>query len=119
VKYYTAHTRPDAEPVLVREGFSWGAAVFGALWLLAHRAWIAGVLVFAAEFALTRLPPAYGSGLQLVLAWAIGLFGGDLCRWSLARRGYRLAHVIAARDADAAMARLFAGVPELARSGAP
>ena len=44
MRIYTARTCPRRPPALVPEGFSWGALVFGPLWLLAHRAWIAGVL---------------------------------------------------------------------------
>ena len=44
---YTAHVRADRSPVLVQEGWSWGAAVFGPFWLLAQRAWIPGLLFLA------------------------------------------------------------------------
>ena len=47
------------------------------------------------------------------LAWGWGVFGRDLVRWSLARRGFDEAHVIAARDADTALARLLARRPDL------
>jgi hypothetical protein len=111
---WTAHTRPHRAPVLVREAFSWGALVFGPLWLLAHRAWIAGVLLLCLGIAVAVLvPPATGVPLLLAIAWAQGLYGRDLVRWSLARRGFLLAHVIAARDADAALARLLDRRPDL------
>jgi hypothetical protein len=120
VKIYTAHLRAKKPPVLVKEGFSWVALFFGFLWLLAHRAWIPAVLALAAELLIGALT---GDGsrpaLEIGLAVLLGLTGRDLVRWSLARRGYVLAHVLAARDSDSALARLLTGRPDLAASYLP
>jgi hypothetical protein len=113
VKVWTAHTSAHAAPVLVREGFSWGAALFGPFWLLAHRAWIAGVLVLCLWVGVALVPPPLRGVLELALAWLLGLCGRDLLRWSLARRGYLLAHVVAARNRDDALARLLDRRPDL------
>jgi hypothetical protein len=114
VRVYTAHLRDHAAPVLVREGFSWGALIFGPLWLLVHRAWIAGILALCAGVLIGAIPAREPRLLaELALAWALGLFGHDLWRWSLARRGYSLAHVVAAADRDAAFARLLTHRPDL------
>ena len=116
MRIYTAHTKPYAAPVLVREGFSWGAFVFGPLWLLAHRAWIAGALAACAWVAVALLPGRTERWLLFAaLAWAAGLFGRDAWRWSLARRGYVLPHVVAAAREDDAMARLLDRRPDLVR----
>ena len=77
MKIYTAHTRDDTAPVLVREGFSWGAFAFGPFWLLAQRAWIAGLLVLCADIAVLLTPAAVQGILTLVAAWATGLFGRE------------------------------------------
>jgi hypothetical protein len=114
VRVYTAHLRAKAPPVLVREGFSWGALIFGPLWLFWHGAWIAGALALAADLAISMFPDALPRVAgELALAWALGLWGQDLRRLSLARRGYLLAHVIAAADGDAAFARLLTARPDL------
>lgn len=114
MRTYTAHTRDRSAPVLVREGFSLGALVFGPLWLLVHRAWIAGVLAFCAALLIVLLAPRSATTLLLVtLAWLTGLFGQDLRRWSLARQRYLLVHVIAAPDEDTALARLLDRRPDL------
>ena len=42
------------------------------------------------------------------------MLGRDILRWSLDRRGYTLAHVLAARDEEAALARLLTYRPEIA-----
>ncbi len=115
MKVWTAHLHPARPPVLVHEGWSWGAALFGPFWLLAHRAWVPGAIVLAIVVVLNLLVPQGLRGL-LVLGFflLLGLLGRDLLRWSLARRGYALAHVVAARDGDAAFARLLDARPDLA-----
>ena len=114
MKVYTAHTRARCPPLLVREGFSFGAFVFGPLWLLAHRAWVAGILALCAYGAIGVL--THGN-LSLVLflaaAWLLGMIGQDLRRWSLERGGYLEAHVVAAPDGDAALSRLLTRRPDL------
>jgi hypothetical protein len=111
---YTAHTRVRSRPLLIREGFSWGAFIFGPFWLLAHRAWIAAVVVICA-FVLIRVLPLDGFRpvFGFALAWLLGIFGQDIRRWSLERGGYLLAHVVAARDEDSALARLLDRRPDL------
>ena len=50
--------------MLVREGFSWGALLFGPLWLAVHRAWIAAVLALAASVLIVVLAKdAYRGGV--------------------------------------------------------
>ena len=114
MRYYTVHLRPGAAPVLVPEKFSWGAAIFGPIWLLAHRAWIAAAIALAIVVAIVAL--SWGTVtvvLWLAYAWLLGLLGHDLWRWALEGRGYALVHVVAARDAESAQARLLAARPDL------
>ncbi len=114
MRLYTVHLRAGRAPVLVREGFAWGALVFGPLWLLVHRAWIPGVLGLCLWIALRLLLPApFAGAVTLVLAWMFGLFGNDLRRWSLERAGYLLLHVVAARNQETALARLLDLRPDL------
>ena len=113
MKIFTAHTKPFATPILVREGFSWAAAIFGPVWLLAHRAWVGAVLTICLVVAIAMLPRPFAWPAALALAWVLGLFGHDIRRWSLARRGFLLAHVVAAPDGDTALARLLDRRPDL------
>ncbi|MBV8916077.1 MAG: DUF2628 domain-containing protein [Acetobacteraceae bacterium] len=107
MRTYTAHLKPGRAPVLVRESWSWGAFLFGPLWLLANRAWIPAALDFALTALLAVLLPDRLEGpVMLGLAIILGLLGRDLVRWSLDRRGYVLTHVLAARDEDGALGRL-------------
>ena len=114
MKTYTALLKSDAEPVLVKEGFSWGALFFGPFWLVAHRAWIAaaitlGAYVLIAAFLTRPAANILSAGLMLIL----GLTGNDLRRWALQNRGYLLLHVLAARNRDDAFMRLMLYRPDL------
>ena len=113
MRVYSAHTRAGRIPVLVPERFSWGAAIFGPLWLFAHRAWIAGIVALLAALLASLAPPEWRWALAVALGALLGLFGHDLRRWSLGRRGFLLAHVVAARDRDEALARLLGRRPDL------
>ena len=106
-------------PVLVPEGFSWGACIFGPLWLAIVGAWIAAaglLLVWVLLLAFVHGP--LRAPLELVLAVATGLFGQDLRRLALDWRGYGMAQVIAGRDEEVAFARLLDERPDLAGTAA-
>ncbi len=112
MRLYTAHLRAGRPPRLVREGFSLDALILGPLWLVATGAWIPAAIDCALWVGLGLLP-------HRVLLWAglavlQGLLGHDLQRWSLERRGWLLAHVVAGHDSDAAFARLLAAREDLA-----
>lgn len=118
--YYTAHLKPDAEPVLVPEGFSVLALLFGPLWLAAHRAWVTAALSLAAYVLIGALAhdPArivLGAGLAVLL----GLTGQDLRRWTLEQKGYLLTNVFAVRDAEEALLRLLNLRPDVANRYRP
>lgn len=118
MKSWTVHLKPDREPVLLREGWSWGAFLFGPFWLLFQRAWVPAALWLALTVVLPALAPAPARPVVgFALSVLAGLLGRDLVRWSLPRRGYELAHVLAARDEEGALARLFAARPDLAGLG--
>jgi Protein of unknown function (DUF2628) len=115
VKIYAALLKPDSEPVLVREGFAWGALFLGPLWLAVHRAWIAAAISLAAYVLLAALAPGPADAILAVgLALILGFTGHDLRCWATERRGYLLAHVLAAGDQDDAFARLLNLRPDLA-----
>ncbi|MGE0225404.1 MAG: DUF2628 domain-containing protein [Acetobacteraceae bacterium] len=112
---WTAHLRDGAEPVLLREGFSWGALIFGPFWLLLHRAWIPAAITLAAEIlVILFVPDPFDLLLDAAIALLLGLSGFDLVRWSMETRGYLLTHVLAARTETDALARLLTARPDLA-----
>jgi len=113
VRVYTSHVRAGADPVLVHEGFSWAAFLFGPVYLAVHRAWIAAALNLAALILVQALCRALGSAAPMLgLAVLQGLFARDLWRWGLARRGFALGPVLAATDYDQAIARLLVARPD-------
>ena len=117
MRSWTVHLPPasarPASPALIREGFSVWAFLFGPFWLFRHRAWMAGILVLLGLIGVNLLPGAWGIGLALAFHLLLGFHGQDLRRWTLARRGWRLAHVVQARDPDSALVRLLQAEPEL------
>lgn len=109
LKTYSVHTLPwsaesDGDVVLVREGFNWLALIFGVLWALWHGMWrtaIALVAIGAAIggiAALAGLAPDAASLLQFLVQIGLGLWGNDLRRAALVRRGYIERTVVAAGD---------------------
>jgi hypothetical protein len=114
MKIYTSHTKPGDDPVLVREGFSWAAFLFGPLYLAAHRAWVPAALNLAAIILLQAICTAISSPAPMLgLAILQGLFARDLWRWGLARRGFAPGPVVAATNQDQAFARLLGARPDL------
>lgn len=120
VEHRRAAPRPAAaEPVLVREGFSWLAFLFSGLWFLAHGMWLVLALYLAGTLLLMALlPGSLAPWAALAVQLLVGFHARDLRRWTLARRGWRLTGVVVAADEDAAWARLLARRPELARAAA-
>jgi hypothetical protein len=93
---------------VLRLGFAAWGFVFGPLWLLAKRLWLAlGAFILGA--ALVGLAIAFGvlrPGTGVVLYWLAALFIGIEGRaWqglALARRGLPLADIVAAGDRESA-----------------
>jgi len=116
LKIFSSHFRGAKPPVLVPEGFSLWAALFGWLWLLVHRAWVPAALVFTLSVLATRATAWLASPGPLIGLFLLqGLLGRDLQRWGLSRLGYVEGPVVAAADPDAAFARLFDNRPDLER----
>ncbi|MDI3305671.1 MAG: DUF2628 domain-containing protein [Acetobacteraceae bacterium] len=110
----TRTRRKAKPPVLVPEGFSWLALFFNLFWLLFHRLWLAALAYVAVVLALALLlPEPAGAVAAVAVQFLLACHAQDLRRWALARRGYRLAHVVAERDVDLALARLLDARPDL------
>ena len=112
--------RPGSVPVLVREGFSWGAFLFGPLWLAGHRAWIPAALALAGGILIvTLLPLGVAAVTMFALAILLGLSGQDFRRWSMDHRGFTVTQIIAARSEPEALGILLARRPDLVGSFLP
>ena len=125
MKVFTVHTRRggldfDRDFVVIKEGFSWPAFLFSVIWAIWCRLWLVAaglLLVEAITGALMALLNA-GMATQFILAGGLalglGVFGNDLWRWTLARRGFVMSDIVAATDRDAAEQRYFERHPQLA-----
>ena len=133
---YTLHAARGAAPGdpaaleradLVRDGFSWGAFLAPALWLLWHRHWllapVALAVVVGTAFGLAALGLRPGAiiWVEILLHAFFGLEASSLRRWALARAGRPTVDVVAANDRAEAEAKSFARwlapVPTLDRVG--
>jgi hypothetical protein len=108
-KIFTVYEKPEAaEPadrmLLLRDGFSYWAFVFGIFWLLMHRMWRVAALFFAAQVAIAFAGEVLGFSptslglLQLWLQVMLGFHAFELQGATLARRGYRLGGVLVAES---------------------
>jgi len=109
MKTYSVQTLPwssasDSSVVLIAEGFNWPALIFGPFWALWHGMWrtVIVLLVIGAAMggasALAGLTPDAVSVFQFLVQIGLGLWGNDLRRAALARRGYVERTVVAGRD---------------------
>jgi hypothetical protein len=100
--------------MFVRDGFSFAAFLFGPLWFLWHRLWLALLGYVAVAVVLGAgmrfVDTAYGiRGLAgLLVALLIGFEASSLRRWTLTRRGWKDRGVVVGEDLEAAERRFFA-----------
>jgi hypothetical protein len=97
----------------VRDGFSWSAALFAPIWLLAHRLWwpLLAYLITGGLIQLLAQSDIVEAG-WLTLAWAalnllVGLEADTLRRWSLGRRGWTTLGSVSGRTAEDCERRFF------------
>ncbi|MCW6510744.1 DUF2628 domain-containing protein [Lichenifustis flavocetrariae] len=118
---YTVHVPDDtSDPVtqadhtiLIRDGFSGSAFVFGFAYLLWHRLWVAATIWIVVTAALVvgaivlHLPSVSVIAISFLMHVYLGLEGPDLRRWGLARRHYTLKDIVSAPGLSDAEALLF------------
>ena len=116
MRVYTVHVRTPAERLdrdihLVKEGFSWPAFFFSAVWARWVRLWLVAVVLIALDILWTfggawlGLPLLSTTAVSLALATVVGFIANDLRRTTLFRRGYIEVGVVAGRDRDSALQR--------------
>ena len=129
---YTLHVAPDAVPGdpqaldradLVRDGFTWWAALAPALWFALHRHWLLalGAIVatagLAAALALAGATPGSILAAEILLHLLIGLEAASLRGWVYGLRHRPAVDVVFAGSEGEAEAKSFARW--LAPSGPP
>jgi len=121
MRVWTVHLRPalagkPARTVIMREGFSWWAALFPLLWFLAKRLWIVAALYFALATLLGFvLPSSISPWAMVTLQILAGFEARNLQRWTLERQGFRLMGVVQGRNEDGAALNLADRRPDLAQ----
>jgi hypothetical protein len=103
--------RPE-QFVFVRDGFSFPALMFGALWMLRHRMWLVLLGYIVLAVALASVLGLYGSASVAFIVWTllallIGFEAATLRRFTLARRGFRMVGLVVGDDLDLAERRFF------------
>ena len=101
--------------VLIKDGFSWLAALFAPLWLLVHRLWWALLSYVLLSGALQLGQKAAGldentTGLvMLAVNLLIGFEADTLRRWALDRKGWRMLGTVSGRTFEECERRFFDG----------
>jgi len=99
--------------VFVRDGFYFWAMVFGPLWLLWRRLWLALLFYLIAwivlESTLWFLKAGMGAHAAIGAAFALllGMEASSLWRWTLNRRGWKNLGVVVGDDLESAERRFF------------
>ncbi|HVY59510.1 MAG TPA: DUF2628 domain-containing protein [Xanthobacteraceae bacterium] len=103
--------------VFVRDGFSWGAFLFGPLWMVWRRLWLVLLLylivVAVLGIALVAFRASAGAeaAVGIVLALLLGLEAATLRGWTLKRRGWTEAGIVIADGIEFAERRFFDARP--------
>lgn len=124
-KIETSQQNTLERAVFVREGWRWGAFLFGPLWLLWHRHFALGLIVLVLEGILlgqiNALPLQAGAGLlaHVLISFLFGLEGVSLRRFALEKSGYTEVALVAGEDLEEAEQRFFAGLQTPPRSAIP
>ncbi len=108
----------------VKEGFTIWGFLFGPLWLLYNRAWLAAILTVVFMAGLAAVLVQFGLKIQapaivdILVSLIIGFEGNDILRWSLQRKGYALLGSVAGRNRLECERRFFdAWLPHAAGKG--
>ena len=117
-KIFSVYEKPEAsEPtdrvVLLRDGFCVWAFLFNLLWLLANRMWAVALGYIVISIGIIELGDALGWNeaitaiVQLGLQVILGFNAYDLQGWTLTRRSFRFAGVLAAETPLQAQRRYY------------
>jgi hypothetical protein len=99
--------------VFIKEGFTWWGFLFGPLWLLFNRLWLALLAslllsaVAAAALVQLGLKEEAPGILNMLFMLLVGFEGNDLKRWRLSRKGYSFLASVAGRDREECERRFF------------
>ena len=99
--------------VAIKEGFSWEAFFFLPLWVLWHRLWWLFIGILGMFFLIKQIDyiffSFYYSEILIIIfiGFILGLFGNDIRRRDLERRGYSFLDVILDVSPDSALEKFY------------
>lgn len=122
MRVYTYHEVPGAsplveDPILIKEGFNWPAALFTVVWAVWHGLWLVALIILAAGVALEAAlyllgaDPITQMAASAGLAAIVGFGGNDWRRRALGKQGYRFEGLVAAESVESARRRWFDRYP--------
>src|SRR6266702_954660 len=97
--------------VFVRDGFHFWALVFGPLWLVWNRLWLATIGWIIVSIALQLGLASLGAGrltiwsVDVMVALLMGLEAASLQRWTYSRGNWRQLAIVVADDEESAEQR--------------
>jgi Protein of unknown function (DUF2628) len=116
MRKYKVFEHPSGAVEAVKQGWSWPAFFFGAIWALTKRMWGLGLGVIAASVLLAFALDGAGSGWEAIsdLAGLLVslLFGAQGNAWretKLISRGYEPTETVEARDSSTAIFQVAKG----------
>lgn len=104
----TSTSSAPEETIYIRDGFRIWAMLFGVGWCLYNRLWLVSILMTLAVYGLNFLQNHevllwQGKAVIIfLLSLYLGLEGSTLLRYSLKRKGYKLASIVVARSLEEA-----------------
>lgn len=130
---YTVHVptneasqqNPLERTVFVREGWSWGAFIFGPLWLFWHRHIAFGLIVLVLYgLVLTAINalPVHANAVSIahiLLSFLFGLEGASLRRFALGKAGHAEVALVSGETQDEIERRFFAGQGPMLTAASP
>ena len=119
MRSYTVHYPPGrCGMVVLPEGFSWWALLFGPFWFLFHGLWASAILLVLVHMAFAGAGQHFGiaepvsGAVSLAVSVLVGFNARDWWRLMLSRQGYSFEPVVLARSLEQAeltlMQRTFA-----------
>lgn len=110
---YIKGNMDDSDPILVKQGFSFIAAIFNIFWSLYHRMW----LFFMLGLIVSAIP-SFFEGIhffdrliavtQISTFLIFGFLNADMREYALEKSGYELYDVVVASDEKEAEMKFFA-----------
>lgn len=109
---YIKDQNKDDDPVVVRQGFSFVAAIFNGLWALYHRMWLFAFVTLAIDsipimFRHHHLYDELALVSRAAIALLFGFMATEMREYTLKSNGYELSDVVAAPSEAEAELKFF------------